>query len=135
MKLNYYLFALLRVFHICVCRWLFPGVWQQVSARLQDSSRYSGRSFKCCSLNDCNSSSYFKVFQFLYQSFGDCSAPVIIGIAVTLVFHSFSSSQAKSRYLSLVSRSFSFTLWSAWMAKSTIWKFLFFFFFFFFYYH
>ena len=55
------------------------------------------------------------------------SAPVTIGITVTLIFHSFFSSLAKSRYLSLFLLSFSFTLWSSGMAKSIIWQFCFFF--------
>ena len=46
--------------------------------------------------------------------------PITIGIIVTFMFHSFSNSLAWSRYLSLFSRSFSFILWSAGIAKSTI---------------
>ena len=45
---------------------------------------------------------------------------VPIGIIVTLMFHSFFNSQARSRYWSLFSHSFSFILWSAGTAKSTI---------------
>ena len=48
------------------------------------------------------------------------SAPITIGITVTFMFHSFFCSQARSRYSSFFSLSFSFTLWSAKMAKSTI---------------
>ena len=55
------------------------------------------------------------------------SAPVTICIIITFMFHSFFfSSLARSRYLSLFSLSFSFTLWSARMAKSTIQQVLFF---------
>ena len=46
------------------------------------------------------------------------------------MFHSFFSSQARSKYLSFFSHSFSFILWSAEIAKSTILQVLFFFFFF-----
>ena len=58
------------------------------------------------------------------------SAPITIGITVTFMFDSFFSSLARSRYLSLFSLSFSFTLWSAGMAKSTIRQVLVFFIFF-----
>ena len=55
--------------------------------------------------------------------------PITIGIIVTWVFHSFSNSLARSRYISFFSHSFSFILWSAGTAKSTILQVLFFFFF------
>ena len=47
-------------------------------------------------------------------------APITIGITVTVMFHIFFNSLARSRYLSLFSHSFSFILWSAGTAKSTI---------------
>ena len=53
-------------------------------------------------------------------------APIIIGIIVTCMFHSFFNSLARSRYLSFFSHSFSFILWSARIAKSTILQILFF---------
>ena len=59
-------------------------------------------------------------------------APITIGIIVTFMFHSFSNSLARSRYLSFFSLSFNFTLWSARIAKSTNQQVLFFFLFFFF---
>ena len=46
--------------------------------------------------------------------------PITIGIIVTFLFHSFSYSLARSRYLSFFSLSFNFILWSAGTAKSTI---------------
>ena len=55
-------------------------------------------------------------------------APVTIGIIFTFIFHSFFSSQARAKYLSFFSQSFSFILWSAGTAKSTILQILFFFF-------
>ena len=58
-------------------------------------------------------------------------APITIGIIVTFMFRSFFNSLAKSMYLSLFSHSFSFILWSAGTAKSTILRIFFFFFFFF----
>ena len=53
-------------------------------------------------------------------------APITIGIIVTFIFHSFFNSLTRSRYLSLFSHSFSFILWSAGTAKSTILQVLFF---------
>ena len=50
------------------------------------------------------------------------NAPITIGIIVACMFHSFFNSLARSRYLS-----FSFILWSAGTAKSTILQVLFFF--------
>ena len=52
------------------------------------------------------------------------NAPVSIDIIVTCMFHSFFNSQARSRYF--FSHSFSFILWSARTAKSTILQVLFF---------
>ena len=54
------------------------------------------------------------------------NAPITIGIIVTCMFRSFFNSLARSRYLSLFSHSFSFILWSAETAKSTILQVLFF---------
>ena len=53
-------------------------------------------------------------------------APITIGIIVTCMFHSFFNSLARSRYLSFFSHSFSFILWSAGTAKSTVLQVLFF---------
>ena len=50
------------------------------------------------------------------------SAPTSIGITVTYVFHSFFSSQAKSKYLCVFLLSFIFTLWFIETAKSTRWQ-------------
>ena len=46
--------------------------------------------------------------------------PIPIGIIITFMFHSFFNSLARSRYLSLFSHSFNFTLWSVRTAKSTL---------------
>ena len=56
--------------------------------------------------------------------------PIIFGITVTFMFHSFFNSLIKSSYLSSFSLSFNFTLWSAGAAKFTIRQILFFFLFF-----
>ena len=53
-------------------------------------------------------------------------APIAIGTIITFMFHSFFNSLARSRYLSFFSHSFSFILWSAGTAKSTILQILFF---------
>ena len=58
------------------------------------------------------------------------NAPITIGIIVTFMFHRFFNSQARWRYSSFFSHPFSFILWSAGTAKSTILQVLFFFFFF-----
>ena len=55
-------------------------------------------------------------------------APITIIIIVTFMFHSFFNSLATCRYLFLFSHSFSFILWSAGTAKSTILQIFFFFF-------
>ena len=47
-------------------------------------------------------------------------APVTIGIIITSMFHSFFNSLARSMHLSFFSHTFSFILWSARRAKSTI---------------
>ena len=54
------------------------------------------------------------------------NTPITIGIIVTCMFHSFFNSLARLRYLSFFSHSFSFILWSAGTAKSTILQVLFF---------
>ena len=55
-------------------------------------------------------------------------APITIGMIVTFMFHSFFNSLVRSMYLSFFSHSFSFILWSAGTAKSTILQIFFFFF-------
>ena len=54
-------------------------------------------------------------------------APITIGTNVTFLFHTFFSSQARSRYLFFFPLSFNSTLWSAGSAKSTILQVLYFF--------
>ena len=54
------------------------------------------------------------------------NALITNGIIVTCMFHIFFNSLARSRYLSFFSHSFSFILWSAGTAKSTILQVLFF---------
>ena len=54
------------------------------------------------------------------------NAPITIGIIITCIFHNFSNPLVRSRYLSFFSHSFSFILWSAGTANSTILQILFF---------
>ena len=68
------------------------------------------------------------------KSFSPCTNPLVtvpraqitIGIIFTFIFQSFSNFLARSRYLSLFSHSFNFTLWSAGTAKSTALQVIFF---------
>ena len=95
--------------------------WQQVSSSLQDSSQYSGRSQKWSSLDGLHSSANLQVLQSLCNPLVTVpNALITIGIIVTCMFHSFFNSLARLRYLSFFSHSFSFNLWSAGTAKSTI---------------
>ena len=55
------------------------------------------------------------------------NAPIIIGTIATLMFHSFFTCLARSRYLSFFSYSFSFILWLAGTANATILQVLLFF--------
>ena len=54
-------------------------------------------------------------------------APITIGTILTFMFHIFFNFLARSRYLALFSHSFSFILWSAGTAKSTILQIFFYF--------
>ena len=79
----------------------------------------SSRTQQCCSLDGFNSSSMF------FNPYNDPlvtlpSAPIKIGITVTLRFNSFYSSLARSRYSSFFLLSFSLTLCSSRTAKYTI---------------
>ena len=70
-----------------------------------------------------HSSSYFQVHQSLYQNFGDstkCANYYWYPCHLQVPWGFFFSFLARSRYLSLLSLSFSFTLWSAGTTKSTI---------------
>ena len=46
-------------------------------------------------------------------------APITIGVTVSLIFHSFLGSLARSKYFSIFSLSLTFNQWSAGMTKST----------------
>ena len=101
--------------------------WQQVSSSHQDSSRYSGRfnnavvwMVSTCPPTSKSSSPFNSPFVNVPN------AIIAISTIVTFIFHSFFNSLARSRYLSFFSLSFSFILWSAGTAKSTILQVLYF---------
>ena len=71
---------------------------------------------------------------FIYPLVTVSRASIIIGINVTFMFHCFFSSLVRSRYLSFFSPSFTFTLWSAGKAKSTILQVFFFVYYYYYYY-
>ena len=91
-------------------------------------------------LVDLNSAVVWIIFTcaLISKSSGPCINPLLTvpnalityGITITFLFHSFYSSPARSRYLSLFLLSFSFNLWSAGTTKFTIRQVFFFFFFF-----
>ena len=72
-------------------------------------------------LPNCKSSRFINNSLFIVPK-----APITIGTIVTFMFHSFFNSPARLRYLSFFLHSFSFILWSAGTAKSTISQILFF---------
>ena len=105
--------------------------WQQISTNLQDTSQYSVRSQKCYSLDGFHSSFYFQVLQSCTNYLVTVLSALIANyITVIFMFHSFLSSLVKSMYLSLFLLWLSFTLWSAWTTKVTVFQFLYLLFFF-----
>ena len=120
----YYYYLLIRVFHISVSWWSFTVFWMTVSRIL------------LCSLAILNNAVIWKVStrpptskspsSFNNPFVTEPKAPITIGIIVICMFQRFFNSQARSRYLSFFSHSFSFILWSAGTAKSTILQVLFF---------
>ena len=111
------LFDSLQVF-IKTLAGVSSGLSQEVFSGFQDSSQYYGRSQHCCSLGRLHPSRYFQVPQSLYQCFGDCTKSTNYNW-YNRHFHvpQFFNSLARSRYLSLFSLSFNFTLRSAGTAK------------------
>ena len=97
------LLLLIKVFHnqrkLMVFHWRFE--WQQVSSSLQDSSQYSGR-FSIMLLFGWSptrspTSKSFRTFNNSLLTVP--KAPITVGIIVTLMFHSFFNSLARSRRL------------------------------------
>ena len=105
----------------------FKHEWQQVSSSLQDSFKYSGGCQQCCNQD-------VSIHLFIYNSSNTISKPLEtipiesiwsgIIITITIIFYSFLCSLARSKYLSLFTFSLIFILWSAEIAKFTIWQIL-----------
>ena len=125
----YYCYYSFRIFHICVSWWTFTGVW--VTA---------------CLLKSPGPFSVFWPFPIMYivwmisirLPISKSSSPfnnplstipkarITIIKIITIMFHSFFNSLARSRYLSFFSHYFSFILKSTGTAKLTILQILFF---------
>ena len=65
----YYYFTTLRVFHTNVNKWLFLGIW--VTASPFTFSGLFPVFWQICGLGGLHWSSYFQVFRYPYQSFGN----------------------------------------------------------------
>ena len=129
-SLLYCYYSLIRTFHICNIRWFFTEVWVTTSI-LKSPGLFL---VILAVLNNVvvwmvstppptsKSSSPFSNPLVTVPN-----ALITIGVIFICMFHSFFSSLARSRYLSFFSHSFSFILWSAGTAKSTILQVLFFF--------
>ena len=126
----HYYYLLIRVFHISISWWSFIGDW--VTASLLKSPGlfsvfwpfFNNAVWMVSTRLPISKSSR----PFNNPLVTVPKVPITIGIIVTFMFHSFFNSLARSRYLSLFSHSFSFILWSAGTAKSTILQIFFFFF-------
>ena len=118
----YYYYLLLLEFYAPILADSFSQdfEWQQVYSNLQDSSRYSGRSRLCSSLDGHHSASYFQVLQPLYQSFGDCTKSYDYNWYNRYSLFLFNSLARFTLFLSLAFFFNYFTQWSAGTAKSTI---------------
>ena len=120
----------LRIFHISVSWWFFTGGWVAASL-LKSPGLVSGFWAFLAMLSFGQSLPIHRLpspLPFNNPLVIVPNAPITIGTIVTFMFHSFFNSLARSRYLSFFSLVFSFTLWFAGTAKSTILQILFFFF-------
>ena len=82
--------------------------WSLSDKSLQVSCQYSSWSQSSRSWDGLHSSAYFPSLLVLLRR-----TPITIGITVTFIVLSFFNSLARSRYLSFLTISFNFTLWSA----------------------
>ena len=88
--------------HVCLIVFSLEFEWQQISSNLLDSSRYFSLYQQHCTL-------YASIHPLISNSFSSLSkslwtilsAPIIIGITVTYMFHGFISQLARSKNLSL----------------------------------
>ena len=123
------LFTPLEFFHISVNWWFFTEVW--VTASLLKSP---GLVLRILAVLNNAVVWIVSTRPPTSKSSGSFNNPLVtvpnasitIGTIVTFMFHSFFNSLAKSRYLSFLSFSFRFILWSAGTAKCTILQILFF---------
>ena len=112
---NYYYYLLIRIFHI----WrLSDSKSPQVSRTLLSILADFNNAVVCMVSTRRPTSKSSRLFNKPLVTVP--KAPIKIGIIATFMFHSFFNSLARSRYLSLFSHSFSFFLWTAGTAKSTI---------------
>ena len=127
-QLNYHYYSFSSFSHhfwLMVSHWSLsdskpPQVTRTLLSILTDLSNLVVWMISTCSLISKSSSPCINPFVTVPRTL------ITTGITVTSMFHSFFNSLARSRYLSFFSISFSFTLWSAGAAKSTIRKVLFF---------
>ena len=116
-------------FHLCwsfssCCQFYFPvfhGVWDEFHGFVGYLVHFQTICYPTLTLPTSKSSRPFNNPLVTVPK-----APITIGTTVTFMFHKFFNSLARSRYLFLFSHSFSFILWSAGTAKSTILQILFF---------
>ena len=129
------LFTPLEFFHISISCWFFTGVW--VTASLLKSpglfSVFWPLSEMVIWIVSTRPPTSKSSRPFNNPLVIEPKAPITIGTIVTFMFHSFFNSLARLKYLSFFSHFFSFILWSAGTAKSTILQILCFFFLFFFF--
>ena len=118
MPIAYHQYSL-RVPYTSVNRWSFTGV--RVTASLFLPSQYFDRSQQCCSLNGLDSSYDFRLFWSPFQPFWGPVRLQLVSLSPQM-FHSFLSSLARSKYLSLISISLIFTLWFVGTTMSSIQK-------------
>ena len=84
--------------------------WQQVSSSLQESSQYSVRPQPSSNLDGLGLSSDFQLIHSPITKLLGILSNLQITIVVTFMFLVYLSSQARSKYLSLVSPSLTFTI-------------------------
>ena len=104
----------LIIFHWCLNDWKSPQASRILLSILDDLNSLVVWMVSNCVLISNSSSSLTNPLVTL------SSAQITNGITVTFMFHIFSSFLTRSRFLSLFSSSFNFTLGSAETAKSTI---------------
>ena len=111
---NHYYFSILRVFHTYVSWLLFTGVWVTTSLL-----KFPGLFSVFWPISNSVVVLMVPTHPLISKSTSSCTNTLvtlpreqIIIMIVTFMFHSFFNSLAKSRYLSLFSHSFNFTLQS-----------------------